>query len=184
MTSLVNDLLDVSRLRSGHFSLQLAPVDLAPLIANTIELAQFLTETQTVRFETDDQHMMVEGDEQRLQQVLLNLLTNAYRYAPDSANIDVRLRREDARWARIAVQDYGPGIPGADQEDLFARFYQTNERSTDERRGLGLGLFIAKQIVEAHGGTIAVASSPGQGATFTIRLPLTSELSAGAGSST
>ena len=122
----------------------------------------------------DDAPLRVNGDAGRLEQVLLNLLTNAITYAPGTERIDVRLRRAGGE-AEIQVEDYGQGIAAADLPNVFARFYQAPGSAQQSRRGLGLGLFITHELVVAHGGTIAVASTEGQGSTFTIRLPLLAE---------
>jgi two-component system, chemotaxis family, CheB/CheR fusion protein len=116
----------------------------------------------------------VNGDAGRLEQVLLNLLTNAIDHAPGGEQIDVRLRRVSDR-AEIKVQDYGPGIPEAEVPNLFSRFYQVARSDTPAQGGLGLGLFIVHELVLAHGGTVAVNSVEGQGSTFTVRLPLIEE---------
>ena len=107
----------------------------------------------------------------RLMQVVLNLLQNALTHAAESQRIDVRLARTSSR-ASIQVQDYGPGIAADAQSQLFTRFYQARFPERSRSGGLGLGLFIARQIVEQHGGTIRVQSVVGEGATFTVQLPL------------
>ena len=137
---------------------------------------------------------MLSGDRGRLVQVVLNLLQNAITYASETERIDVRLSRVPAAeeqpaggdgpagagWAQIEVQDYGSGIPPEDLPSLFTRFFQVARPDRPARGGLGLGLFISKQIVEQHGGTITVDSVVGQGSTFTVRLPLSTS-QAGAG---
>jgi two-component system OmpR family sensor kinase len=98
-------------------------------------------------------------------------LTNAISHAPDSQRIDVRVRHS-GQDAEIAVQDYGPGIAEADLPNLFTRYYAGSGSEAEGDGGLGLGLFITDQLVRAHGGEIGVDSRPGEGATFTVRLPL------------
>jgi signal transduction histidine kinase len=120
--------------------------------------------------------LLVEGDALRLEQVMMNLLSNALIYAPHSPPIAVRLRR-DGNEAVVEVQDAGPGIPERDLTRIFERFYQsTSTAERPSRRGLGLGLFIAHELVAAHGGHLEVASvtapNQGHGTTFTIHLPL------------
>ena len=115
--------------------------------------------------------MIVNGDADRLQQVLLNLLTNAITYASGSKRIDVRLRRV-GNVAELEVQDYGEGIEAEHLPNLFSRFFQVIEDTPSAGQGLGLGLFISHQIVAAHDGTISVESTVGEGTTFTVRLPL------------
>jgi signal transduction histidine kinase len=103
--------------------------------------------------------------------VVLNLLTNAITYAPSSERIDVRLRLA-GNMAEIEVQDYGQGIKPEHLARLFSRFYQVADGTQKAGHGLGLGLFISRQIVTGHNGTITARSTPGEGTTFTIHLPL------------
>lgn len=108
----------------------------------------------------------------RLEQVVSNLLSNAVKHAPDSERIDVRLRRAGAETV-VEAQDYGPGIPAGALPHLFSRFYQVARDGRDTGgRGLGLGLFITREIVTSHGGAVDIASIEAAGATFTVRLPL------------
>ena len=176
---LINDLLDTARLQSGKFSLQREPVRLDTLLEQTVEIGNVLADSQEVRLTLDDgadgkgesgEPLVIEGDPARLQQVVLNLLTNAITHASGSKHIDVRLRRVDST-AEIDVQDYGEGIKEEHLSQLFSRFYQIHQGGSTSQ-GLGLGLFIAKGIVAAHGGTISVDSIEGEGATFIISLPL------------
>src|SRR5579871_6773625 len=115
--------------------------------------------------------LSVSGDTGRLEQILLNLLNNAMTYAPQSKQIDVRVRQVENE-AEVQVQDYGQGIPQADLPHLFSRFYQAARSDRQTKRGLGLGLYIVRELVTAHNGRISVDSSEGKGTTFTIRLPL------------
>jgi two-component system, chemotaxis family, CheB/CheR fusion protein len=174
LAEMVNDLTDVVRLQEGRFEVHLQPLDLAPLVAETVELMQAQAEGQTLRLDAAAPSLPVHGDARRLQQVLFNLLGNAILHAPDSPLVDVRLRRADDR-AELEVQDYGPGIPAADREAIFSRFHQVAGPGLSGRAGLGLGLFITREIVAAHGGTIAVDSREGEGSTFRVRLPLRAE---------
>ena len=176
---LVGDLTDVARLQSGRLTLQRAPAQLDAIAARAVELAQTIAPDRTIRLDIGDPPFPVDGDTARLEQALLNLLTNALRHAPGSA-IDVRLRRAGDT-AALEVRDDGPGIPAVALPDLFSRFYQVRRGERAAGGGLGLGLFIAREIVVAHGGTIAVASVEGAGSTFTIRLPLTAELAEATG---
>ncbi len=186
---LIEDLLDVARLRSGKFGLQREPVRLDTLLEQVVETGQILAKGQKIELTIDGSAaagaaedraapdagdpMLVNGDAARLEQAILNLVTNAITYAPGSARIDVRLCRvNDMAMAEINVQDYGKGIAAEDLSEVFTRFYQVGQGNPLRAQGLGLGLFIARQIVEAHGGTISVESTEGKGATFIIRLPL------------
>jgi signal transduction histidine kinase len=166
---LVDDLLEVERLQEGKLQLERAVVDLVPLVQGLVEAMQAATDGPRVDLAVAEEPLVVAGDVTRLSQVVLNLLTNAVKYAADSERIDVRLRRE-AGEATLEVQDYGPGIPDAALPHLFDRFYQAARRTAED--GLGVGLFITRELVRAHGGAIEVRSSEGAGATFTVRLPL------------
>ncbi len=115
--------------------------------------------------------LWVRGDAGRLEQVLVNLLTNAATHAPSARAIDVRLRRVGAE-AALEVQDYGRGIAAAQVPHLFTRFYQVARADRPAQGGLGLGLFICQELIAAHGGHITVASTEGEGTTFTVWLPL------------
>lgn len=171
MERLVRDLLDVARLRNGRLTLDRARIDLTGLARHAVETAQTLTETQRIQLDVGGGPVTVEADPARLEQVLLNLLLNAMKYASQCERIDVRVRRERGE-AVLTVQDYGPGIPREDLPNLFSRFFTSGESETTRQGGLGLGLYISQEIVTTLGGTIDVASELGQGSTFTIRLPL------------
>lgn len=168
---LVEDLLDVTRLHNGKYRLELAPLQLEDLAEQATEAAQALTTSQTITLDVSGAPVRVMGDAGRLEQVLMNLLTNAIAHAQSSRQIEVRLRRVGNE-AELQVQDAGPGIPSAELPQLFTRFYQATRRDRQGKRGLGLGLYIAREIMTAHGGQIEVESVQGQGTTFIVRLPL------------
>jgi two-component system, chemotaxis family, CheB/CheR fusion protein len=168
---LVNDLTDVGRLRSERLAITWDVVDLAALTTETVEIAKGLAEQHPITLDAPVEPLFVRGDANRLEQVLLNLLTNAVTHTPPTTCIKVRLLREDA-CATLAVHDAGPGIAADVLPHLFERFYQVARLDRGSQGGLGLGLYISHQLIEAHDGKIAVASAPGEGTTFTIRLPL------------
>ncbi len=174
LMSLITELLDVARLQSGRMTLAEEPVDLAAIVPRAAETAQVLAETQTIAVAIEDGPLVVRGDERRLEQVLLNLLTNAIAYSPGATRVDVRLHR-DGGWAECLVQDYGRGIAATELPHIFSRFYRVERGINPTSGGLGLGLYIAHQIVLAHGGTIDAHSTLGEGTTFTVRLPLAGE---------
>jgi two-component system CheB/CheR fusion protein len=171
LATLVNDLVDVTRLQNDQLTLRLEPVDLDALVKATADVAQGLAQGQKIEVEADDGSVIVNGDSGRLEQVLLNLLNNALTHASESERLILRLRRLDGQ-AEIQVQDFGPGIPAGQLPDLFSRFYRAERPGGRSHTGLGLGLFIARELVAAHGGTIDVESREGEGTTFTVRLPL------------
>jgi len=170
MVRLIDDMLDVTRMRSGALSIQPGPVDLAQLARGVVEsLAQQAEAVgPPIRFEAP---ASVQGvwDEFRIEQVLTNLITNALRYGGGKP-IEVGVRR-DGDMARMSVRDHGPGIAAADHARIFEQFERTDE-SRKRAAGLGLGLFIARQIVRSHGGEITLESTPGEGAVFSVSLPL------------
>jgi signal transduction histidine kinase len=178
---LTDDLLDMARLQSGKFSLQTRPVDLSRVAEQAIEESRLAAPEREIRLEAqkDGAPLTVQGDEERLVQVLNNLLNNAIKHAPQSDRIDITLSRsksnDGAAKALVEVRDYGPGIPPEKLGTVFNRFYQISEDNQQPQTGLGLGLYIAKGIIEQHQGAIAVQSVLGKGSAFIIELPLVSE---------
>jgi len=172
---LVNELLDVSRLRLGRLELRLEDLDLAEVARETV--AHLRDEGLRVGSHI---HVVAESpaigrwDRLRLEQVITNLLSNAIKFG-EAKPITVTIGA-DAERARVVVRDEGIGIAAADQERIFGRFERAV--STHHFGGLGLGLYIAREIIEAHGGTIQLASEPGAGTSFTVELPRTPPLRA------
>ncbi len=171
LVTLVRDLTDAARLQGGTLRLDRAALDLVPLIAQVAETVQALPAGHAIRLALGAAPVWVRGDAGRLEQVLVNLLTNAGAHAPSETPIDVRLRRVGAEVA-LDVQDYGRGIAADQLPHLFTRFYQVARADRPAQGGLGLGLFICQELIAAHGGHITVASAEGQGTTFTVWLPL------------
>lgn len=172
-TQLIEDLLDISRILQGKLTLQVYPVDLAMIIEAAKETVRLAAEAKMIEIRTDLQsEILMMGDANRLQQVIWNLLSNAVKFTPNGGLIDVRLEAIDSS-AQITVKDTGKGITPEFLPYVFDYFRQADSSITRQFGGLGLGLAIARQIVELHGGTIKV-ESPGEGlgATFTVRLPL------------
>jgi two-component system CheB/CheR fusion protein len=167
---LIAELTDVRRLRGGIFRIERLPVSLTDVVRDAVEVAGDLSGHVEVRPELPDEPLLAEVDAARLEQVLLNLLINAFRHARGTERVDVRLRREGAT-AVIEVRDYGPGIPSATFASMFSAFQQVGEEQ-HAGTGLGLGLFTAREIVAAHGGTLSASTIDGEGATFEVRLPL------------
>lgn len=171
--TLVEDLVNATRLRTGKFQLALAPIDLGPIVAHAVELARMMPGSMPVELTLPEgsEKVLVNGDAARLEQVVANLLSNAFRYADGSPRVEVRLERKEQD-AVLEVEDHGPGIPAAQQPHLFASFYQLERMDRSMRGGMGLGLYICKEIVTAHGGELSVRSEVGSGATFSMKLPL------------
>ena len=175
---LTQDLVDVRHLQQGRFSLETKRVPLEKVVAECVAQARMAApEGQKIEMESRRAAtLIVNGDALRLEQVIMNLLSNALTYAPRSPRIEVRLRREGNE-VLVQVEDAGPGIPATDLTHIFERFYQSTSNAVrPSRRGLGLGLYIAHELVVAHGGRLEVTSvmapNQGHGTTFTIRLPL------------
>jgi signal transduction histidine kinase len=171
MLRLIDDMLDVSRLRTGRLAIVPHACDLAAMVRRVVEV--FAEQAQSGGSQLSvsaPPRLDISCDEFRIEQVLSNLLTNAFRYGGGEP-VEVRVEQQDG-WAVMSVTDRGIGIAPQDQERIFAQF----ERAGDAGHapGLGLGLFIAQQIVQAHGGRIEVRSAPRQGSTFAVYLPLAS----------
>jgi two-component system, chemotaxis family, CheB/CheR fusion protein len=174
LVGLINDLLDVGRLQTGRFDLSLEPTDLVALVTRTVEMAQSITTTHTLEFDPPPDEINVAVDPARVQQVLLNFLTNAVRYSPNADRVVVRLST-DCGHVDLSVEDFGIGLSPDAASQVFSRFYQGDTiKSTGPQRGLGLGLFISKEIIDAHGGEVWVESEPEKGSKFTVRIPLDS----------
>jgi PAS domain S-box-containing protein len=174
-TQLIEDLLDVSRILQGKLSLTVYPVNLETVILQAIETVRLTATDKSIQIlaELDPAAGQMVGDPNRLQQVLWNLLSNAIKFSPAQSQVTVRLTEQPRGWACITVSDAGKGISPEFLPYVFDRFRQADSSITRSYGGLGLGLAIAQHLVELHGGTI-MASSPGegQGATFSVRLPL------------
>jgi signal transduction histidine kinase len=172
LVRLLNDLLDLARSDAGRLGITPQPTEVAPLIDDTVRTMRAQTESTnqmlTQRVEPGLPLIYVEAD--RIRQILVNLLTNAHEYSPEGASIEVTARVIDAE-VEIAVSDNGPGIPESQLEHIFERFTRGDAGLTQRVGGTGLGLAISKSLVELHGGTIAVESTPGVGSTFSLRLP-------------
>jgi PAS domain S-box-containing protein len=172
-TQLIDDLLDVSRILRGKMTLNAVPVNLENVIGAAIETVQLAAEAKSIQIEMAlDTIATVLGDPGRLQQVIWNLLTNAVKFTPNHGQVKVQLTATETE-AQIQVIDSGKGIDREFLPQVFERFQQEDSSTTRQFGGLGLGLAIARQLIELHGGTIAADSAgEGQGATFTVRLPL------------
>jgi PAS domain S-box-containing protein len=168
---LVADLLDVAQLESGRLSLEREPLDLRALVTDSLERACAVAKSRELNLQLQiDAAPRILADRSRLAKVLDNLLSNALKFTPAGGQVRVRVGELDGR-AVFEVEDTGVGIPAADQPHLFERFYRTKGAGTLAVPGTGLGLWITRQIVHAHGGTIDLVSEDGAGTTFTVTLP-------------
>jgi two-component system phosphate regulon sensor histidine kinase PhoR len=173
LIQMVNELLDLSRIESGTVQLLLDDVDLVKVARTTAERLRMFAERQGLRIDLDvpDHVSPVRGDEDRLGQVLVNLLHNAVKFSPDGGRIVVGVR-EDPSEIRVWVRDPGIGVPRADLARIFERFYKVDRARVRGRGGTGLGLSIARHVVESHGGRIWAESEEGSGSTFILVIPL------------
>ena len=171
---IIDDILDVSRIITGNLHLDLQPIELAPVLEAAINVVRPTADAKGIQIEVDfeQQPAAVPGDTNRLQQVFWNLLLNAVKFTPAGGKVTVRLRQVDSN-VEIGVTDTGQGITAEFLPFVFDRFRQADSTSTRRHGGLGLGLAIARHLIEIHGGSIEARSGgEGEGATFIVRLPL------------
>jgi len=170
LEALVEDLLDATRLEAGQLTLSLQPTDLRLLVERTVRAFAPLVENKKQIIELDLPETLEPAllDRHRIEQVLTNLISNAHRFAAKGGHIGIALTTVNEHLL-LTVSDEGPGIPLDQQEHIFDKFYVV----TDGRglAGVGLGLYIARQLVELHGGRIWVESEPGKGSVFHVVLP-------------
>jgi PAS domain S-box-containing protein len=170
MTALVNELMDVSQLQAEKLEYTWKMVDIDRLLKKVCAAVQ-----QTSNHHTIVVHgsigTRIRGDQARLEQVFTHLLTNAVKYSPQATRVDVTPGIQ-GDYALIQIRDYGIGIPAEERERVFGRFYRADTAWSRAISGMGMGLYIARSIVEKHGGTISVASKVGEGSTFSVELPL------------
>lgn len=168
--TMLDTLMDITEAESGAMLLQRDRVSLADVVSRAIDLYRDVAEAKGVRLVSDaGVDVEVAGDRVRLEQVAANLIDNAIKYTPSAGHVAIELGREGGS-AVMRVRDSGPGIPADELPRVWDRLFR-GDRSRAER-GLGLGLSLVKAIVEAHGGTVGVASQPGRGSTFTVELPV------------
>jgi signal transduction histidine kinase len=172
LLSLINDILDLSKIEAGRMELELSDFDLPGTIENMLTLVRERAVRRGIALErsVDERLGMIRADERKVKQVLLNLLSNALKFTPEGGKIDVRAALNDGV-AQISVTDTGVGIAPEDQEKVFEEFRQVGTASK-KVEGTGLGLAISRKFVELHGGKIWVKSRVGSGSTFAFTLPL------------
>ena len=174
LAQLIDDLLDASRIIAGKLTFETRPLELRPVIEAAFDAASPAAEAKGILLERSLPGPLppVAGDPGRLQQVVGNLLANAVKFTPEGGQVEVRLARSGST-AHVTITDTGSGISPEFLPFIFERFRQADTTSTRKQKGLGLGLAIARQIVELHGGTIEASSAgEGRGSTFTVKLPL------------
>ena len=172
LADLISDVLDTSRLEAGTFSFTFTDVDLAEILRDVVAAAEVGQDEVHVTAEVNGTLPLVRGDRERLRQVIQNLVDNAVKYSSAGGRVRVDASVDDGR-VRVSVEDEGLGIPPEDQKLIFEKFGRSGGGGA--KPGTGLGLFIARSIAEAHGGTLDVESAPAHGSLFTLELPLDSE---------
>jgi two-component system sensor histidine kinase GlrK len=177
----VNSFLDIAKMEAGLMKFNFDTLNLVEVITPLVQEAQLIAQTRSIELKCVTEEVgAIRLDKERLSQAFSNLLSNALKYTPEQGTIDVRVTKgvacpgvQDAGKGciQIEVQDSGVGIPKADLEKLFEKFYQAKNTPLVNEKGSGLGLALVKHVAEAHGGTVSVASEVGKGSTFTILLP-------------
>jgi len=171
LADLVGDVLDTSRIEAGTFSFSFTDVDLGELLRDVAAAAEFGQDEVRVSAEVNGALPHLRGDRERLRQVVQNLVDNAVKYSPAGSEVRVSASGDNGI-VRVRVRDQGPGIPVDDQKLIFEKFGRSTVAG-GAKAGTGLGLFIARSIVEAHGGSLEVDSAPARGSVFTLELPVT-----------
>ncbi len=179
LIGLINDLLDIEKMASGKLQLFMQAESVSDLISRSIDSVQGFAEVQEVKLKSSTQkNLEVVADGDRIVQVLVNLLSNAIKFSESVRLVEIS-SQSDGEQVEIRVRDWGCGIPEEQQEAIFERFHQVSA-DKHKHKGTGLGLPICRAIIEAHGGTIGVSSTPGNGSAFYFRLPLSRSASADA----
>ena len=169
LAALVGEVLDTSRIDAGTFSYHFDELDLVGLINETVATAEVGRDTPRIASRVPSDLPAVRGDPARIRQVLRNLIENAIKYSPENSPVEIRARAVNGH-ATVEVVDRGSGIAPEDRALIFEKFGRVH--GTSSRPGTGLGLYIARAIAEAHDGTLEVSSTPGEGSTFTLTLPV------------
>lgn len=173
MVHLISDFLNVSRLQTGKFLIDKRPVDLARIVEQEIDSLETTAASRNLSFEyhTPAKFPLLSLDEAKFRQVIMNFADNALYYSKENTVIHVRLALEGS-WVTFHVKDTGIGVPRAEQSQLFSKFYRASNARKQRPDGTGVGLFLAKKVIDAHGGEVVFASAEGKGSTFGFRLPL------------
>lgn len=170
LMALINDLLDIEKMKAGKLDMKTEIVELSCAIERAVELVKGLAEERKIEIKIEAGTEEALADEDRIVQVLVNLLSNALKFAPPGTGVSISTGNAPG-WVTVKVHDEGPGIPADKKEAIFERFTQVESTASSDQPSTGLGLAICKAIVEQHGGTIGVDSTEGQGSTFWISLP-------------
>jgi len=173
LLSLINDILDLSKIEAGRMDLEVSTFDLPSALSNAMTLVRERAQRHGIELslEVDKRLGAFQADERKFKQIVLNLLSNAVKFTPDGGKVDVSAKKYDGK-IEVAVRDTGIGIAPEDQAAVFEEFKQVGRDYTKKAEGTGLGLTLTKRFVELHGGAISLESAPGKGSTFSFTLPL------------
>ena len=176
---LINQLLDLSKLEAGHLALEPVSADIVPFVRSLVDSFESLAQQRdlTCSFAADQALLHLDFDPAKLEKVVYNLLSNAFKFTPSGGQVAVRLAQtaevsSGEEWVELTVRDTGQGIAPAQLPHVFDRFFQADSSSTREQEGSGIGLALTKELVELHGGTIVLHSAPTRGTTAVVRLPV------------
>jgi two-component system CheB/CheR fusion protein len=171
LLGLIDDMLNMTRIRAGEMHYHREWFDFGAIIREVVDAVLATGSEHQIRVSIPDKVIRVHADRNRISQVVINLLTNAIKYSPDADRIDLKVELQPEQ-VKLEITDYGIGIPPESQGHIFERFYRVNGENREKVNGLGLGLFIAKDIVDKHEGEIGLKSEPGKGSTFWFSLQL------------
>jgi signal transduction histidine kinase len=173
MVHLINDFLNLSRMQTGKFQIDRRPVDLSKVIQQ--EIASLVTTADSHKlsfaYKAPKNFPILDLDEDKIRQVIMNFSDNAIDYSPEGTNIKVKLTLE-AKYAVFTITDTGIGVPRAEQSQLFSKFYRASNARKQRPDGTGVGLYLAKTVIEAHGGKVIFESTENKGSTFGFKLPI------------
>jgi signal transduction histidine kinase len=172
LLSLINDILDLSKIEAGRMELEVSSFHLPTALSNAVTLVRERAQRHGLQLEVDVDQGLGEfsGDERKFKQIMLNLLSNAVKFTPDGGRVEVAARKENGA-LEVSVRDTGIGIAPEDQAAVFEEFKQVGRDRMRKAEGTGLGLALTKRFVELHGGSIRLQSEPGKGSTFSFTLP-------------
>ncbi|OGE30514.1 hypothetical protein A2631_00340 [Candidatus Daviesbacteria bacterium RIFCSPHIGHO2_01_FULL_44_29] len=167
---LINDLLDITKIEIGKFTYKKDIFEIDDLVKEVVLHQKLITPNRTIQL-IGSTKKTISADQYRIRQVIVNLLTNALKYSPDSQKVTIKLKRQRAA-ILVSISDHGLGISKDEQSRIFDRYYRTKNVQKKRSEGLGLGLYITNQIIKHHHGKIWIESQPGKGSTFYFSLPL------------
>lgn len=171
LINLVNDLLDLEKIEHGMLRMNLGGVKLNEILQTAMDNVRFLAKSRKIEIKSEATDLVVFADKDRIVQVIVNMLSNAVKFSPESSVVAIECQARDG-WAEVRVTDQGPGIPARYKDAIFERFKQIEGQQNNGQKGAGLGLAICKSIIEGHKGKIGVESRSGKGSTFWFRVPL------------